>query len=192
MKVDTRDFGPAVAAVAGSGAQALMAWVTGSPATGLALEFRSSGPNIPMVAGIGAASPAFVDEVGPGADGIVVAASLVAVERDLPPSATRTVIAALTEPFERRHGAPPSQFAVDGYTAVRLITGAVDAAGDDTPEAVQQAMNSLKCLTPEGEYHFSPTDHSGLDVHDVAVTVIRDGRFRLTPWSHAQLLRHLK
>jgi branched-chain amino acid transport system substrate-binding protein len=65
VKVDTRDFGPTVAAIAHSGAQALMAWVTGPPATGLALAFRSAGLSIPMVAGIGAASPAFVDEVGP-------------------------------------------------------------------------------------------------------------------------------
>lgn len=191
VKVDTRDFGPAVAAVAESSAQALMAWVTGPPATGLALAFRSAGLSIPMVAGLGAASPTFVAEVGPGADGIIVATSLVGVESDLPPSATRTVIATLTEPFERRYGAPPSQFAVDGYTAAKLIAAAVEAAGDDAPQAVQQAMDSLTCLTPEGEYHFSTTDHSGLDANDVAVAVIRDGRFRLTPWSHAQLLGHL-
>ncbi|MBP3084015.1 ABC transporter substrate-binding protein [Mycolicibacterium fortuitum] len=192
VKVDTRDFGPTVAAIAHSGAQALMAWVTGPPATGLALAFRSAGLSIPMVAGIGAASPAFVDEVGPRADGIIVAASLVGVERDLPPSAIRAVIADLTEPFERSHGAPPSQFAVDGYTAVTLIAAALGAAGDDAAQAVQQAMESLICLTPEGEYHFTPTDHSGLRTHDVAVAVIRDGRFRLTPWSYAELRRHLK
>ncbi|OLP03420.1 hypothetical protein BVU76_04775 [Mycolicibacterium porcinum] len=192
VKVDTENFGPAVAEVAESGAQALMAWVTGPPATGLALAFRSAGLSIPMVAGLGAASPSFVTEVGPGADGIVVATSLVSVVSDLPPSATRTVIAALTEPFEIRHGAPPSQFAVDGYTAAKLIATAVEAAGDDAPQAVQQAMDSLTCLTPEGEYHFSPTDHSGLDANDVAIAVIRDGRFRLTPWSRDELLRHLK
>lgn len=192
VKVDTLDFGPVVAAIAASGAQALMAWVTGPPATGLALAFRAAGPSIPMVAGIGAASPAFVDEVGAGAEGIIVATSLVAVERDLPPSATRAVIAGLTEPFQRLHGAPPSQFAVDGYTAVRLIAGAVDAAGEDAPHAVQRAMDSLTCLTPEGEYNFSPTDHAGLNASDVAVAVIHDGRFRLTPWSHDQLRRHLE
>ncbi|WP_049925547.1 ABC transporter substrate-binding protein [Mycolicibacterium septicum] len=192
VKVDTEDFGPAVAEVAASGAQALMAWVTGPPATGLASAFRSAGLDIPMVAGLGAASPAFVAEVGPGADGIIVATSLVVVEADLPRSATRTAIATLTEPFERRHGVPPSQFAVDGYTAVKLIAGALDAAGDDAPQAVRQAMDSLTCLTPEGEYRFSRTDHSGLDANDVAVAVIRDGRFRLTPWSRGELLRHLK
>lgn len=192
VRVDTLDFGPAVAAVDQSGAHALMAWVTGPPATGLAREFRTAGLGIPMVAGLGAATPAFVEEVGPDADGIVVATSLVGVASDLPASATRAAITALTEPFEQRHGVPPSQFAVDGYTAVSLIAAAVEAADDAAPRAVREAMDSLTCLTPEGEYHFSPTNHSGLDVNDVAVAVIRDGRFRLTPWSRSELHRHLK
>ncbi|QZH68727.1 ABC transporter substrate-binding protein [Mycolicibacterium farcinogenes] len=192
VKVDSRDFGPVVAAIAAAGAQASMGWVTGPPATGLALAFRSAGLSIPLVAGLGAASPAFADEVGPASDGIVVATSLVAVASDLPPSQTRTAVAALTGPFELRHGVPPSQFAVDGYTAVKLIAAAIEAGGDDAPDAVQRAMESLTCLTPEGEYHFTPTDHAGLGANDVAVAVIRDGRFRLTPWSHDQLRRHLK
>ncbi|MHC9292405.1 ABC transporter substrate-binding protein [Mycobacterium sp. LTG2003] len=192
VKVDTEDFDPTVTAVAESGAQALMAWVTGPPATGLARAFGAARLDIPFVAGIGAASPAFVEAVGSGADGLIVATSLVGVETDLPPSETRTAISALTEPFGRRHGSPPSQFAVDGYTAAKLIAAAIDSAGDDEPHAVQRAMESLSCLTPEGEYNFSHADHSGLDTDDVAIAVIRDGRFRLTPWSHARLRHHLK
>ncbi|MFN3005351.1 ABC transporter substrate-binding protein [Mycolicibacterium wolinskyi] len=192
VKVDTQDFAPTVAAAAESGAQTLMAWVTGPPATGLARAFRAAGLGIPFVAGIGAASPAFVEAVGPDADGFIVATSLVAVGADLPESMTRAVIAALTEPFIRRHGSPPSQFAVDGYTAAKLIAAALESAGDDDPKAVQRAMESLSCLTPEGEYSFSPADHSGLDGDDVAITVIRDGRFRLTSWSHDRMRNQLK
>ncbi|TXI65918.1 ABC transporter substrate-binding protein [Mycolicibacterium mageritense] len=191
FEVDTEDFTPTVISIAQSGAQALMAWVTGPPAIGLALAYRAARLNIPMVAGLGAASPAFVDAVGPGADGIIVATSLVSVRSDLPPSPIRTAISALSDPFERRHGRPPSQFAVDGYTAVQLIAAAVESAGDDDAHAVQRAMDSLRCLTPEGEYHFSPANHSGLDANDVAVAVIRDRQFRLTPWSYDKLCQHL-
>lgn len=80
---------------------------------------------------------------------------------------------------------------MDGYTAVQLIAAAVESAGDDDAHAVQHAMDSLRCLTPEGEYHFSPANHSGLDANDVAVAVIRDGQFRLTSWSYDQLCKHL-
>jgi branched-chain amino acid transport system substrate-binding protein len=191
VRVDTEDFAPTLAAVADSGAQALMAWVTGPPATGLARAFRAAGADIPLVAGLGAASPAFVSGVGAAADGIVVATSLVSVRADVPPSATRTAIESLTEPFERRHGVAPSQFAVDGYTATMLIAAAVDAAGTDAPAAIRRAMESLSCRTPEGQYNFSPTDHSGLVADDVAIAVIRDGDFRLTEWSRDRLRAHL-
>jgi branched-chain amino acid transport system substrate-binding protein len=192
FKVDTQDFGSTVAAVAESGAQALMAWVTGPPATGLALAFRAARLGIPFVAGLGAASPAFVEAVGSDAEGLIVATSLVGVREDLPESATLTAVTALTEPFERRHGSPPSQFAVDGYTAAKLISAAIDSAADDNPRAVQRAMESLSCQTPEGEYNFSPADHAGLSANDVAISVIRDGRFRLTSWSLDRLCNRLK
>ncbi|MHA3022023.1 ABC transporter substrate-binding protein [Mycobacterium sp. BMJ-28] len=192
IRVDTENFAPTLAAIEESNAQAVMAWVTGPPATGLALAASAAGLTIPMVAGLGAASPAFVESVGPAADGIIVATSLVGVSSDLPRSQTRTVIDAVTEPFVRRHGAPPSQFAVDGYTAAVLIAAAVETAGTDAPHAIQQAMDSLSCLTPEGEYNFSPDDHSGLVADDVAIAAIRDGGFHLTPWSRERLRKHLK
>lgn len=191
VRVDTQDFGPALRAVAGSGAQAIMAWVTGPPAVGLARAFRAAGLSMPMVAGLGAASPAFVSAVGAQADGIVVATSLVSVRQDLPLSATRTAIDSFVEPFVRRHDAPPSQFAVDGYTATMLIAAAVEAAGTDAPDAIRRAMESLSCRTPEGQYNFSATDHCGLVADDVAVAIIRDGAFRLTEWSRDRLRAHL-
>ena len=192
IRVGTTNFAPILAAVGKSGAQAVMAWVTGPPATGFASAAKTSGLTIPLVAGLGAASPAFVASVGPAADGIIVATSLVGVGSDLPPSATRTAIDALTEAFGRRHGGPPSQFAIDGYTAAVLIAAAVEVAGTESRQAIQEAMTSLRCLTPEGEYNYSPNDHSGLDADDVAIAVIRDGRFRLTPWSRDKLREHLK
>lgn len=192
FKVDNADFSPTINAIAASGAQAIMAWVTGPPANGLGKAYADSGLTIPMVAGLGAASPAFVDAVGAGAEGIVVATSLVGVGSDLPESQTREAISELTEPFQEQHGHLPSQFAVDGYTAVKLIAAAIEEAGTDDPIAIQKTMDSLTSLTPEGEYNFSPTNHSGLGAEDVAVAVIRDGKFRLTPWSHQQLSQSLK
>ena len=144
-----------------------------------------------MVMGIGAASPGFVDSVGPAAEGIIVGTSLASIGSDVPEPTMRLTIEALTAPFEQRHGALPSQFAVDGYIAAKLITAAIESAGTDDRGAVRDAMETLTCLTAAGRYAFSPTDHSGLDVDDVAVAVIRDGRFRLTPWSAGRLREHL-
>lgn len=164
VNVDTADFGPAVHRVAQSTAQAAMAWVTGPPATGLARAFRTAGFSIPLVMGIGAASPGFVDSIGPVADGIIVGTSLASVGSDVPASATLREIEALTKPFRERHGALPSQFAVDGYIAAKLIAAAVEAAGTADRDAVRDAMETLTCVTAAGRYTFTTTDHSGLNV----------------------------
>jgi branched-chain amino acid transport system substrate-binding protein len=161
VHVDTADFGPAVRRLAESSAQALMAWVTGPPATGLALAFRAAGLSMPMVMGIGAASPGFVDSVGPAADGIIVGTSLASIGSDVPEPTMRLTIEALTAPFEQRHGALPSQFAVDGYIAAKLIAAAVEAAGTADRDAVRDAMETLTCVTAAGRYTFTTTDHSG-------------------------------
>ncbi|OBJ38694.1 hypothetical protein A5630_29430 [Mycolicibacterium mucogenicum] len=190
VHVDTADFGPAVRRLAESSAQALMAWVTGPPATGLARAFRAAGLGMPLVMGIGAASPGFVDSIGTAANDILVGTSLTSVGSDLPEPTLRRTIEALTAPFEQRHGALPSQFAVDGYIAAKLIAAAIEAAGTEDRDAVRDAMETLTCMTAAGRYAFSPNNHSGLDVDDVAVAVIRDGRFRLTPWSAGRLREH--
>jgi branched-chain amino acid transport system substrate-binding protein len=71
--------------------------------------------------------------------------------------------------------------------AVKLIAAAVEQAGSDEPAAVQRALDRLSLVTPQGEYRYLPTDHSGLRVDDVAITEIRRGRFVLTAWSKKRM-----
>ena len=189
VKVDTTDFGPVLQAVSRSGAQALMAWVTGPPAVGLAKYRGRSGVDLPLYLSHGAASPAFVQAVGDAAEGITVATSLAAVAPQLPESNTRRVALVMTQSFERAYGHLPSQFAIDGYVAVKLIAAAISQAGSDEPAAVQRALDRLSLVTPQGEYRYSQTNHSGLRVDDVAITEIRQGRFVLTAWSKERLTR---
>jgi branched-chain amino acid transport system substrate-binding protein len=187
VKVDTTDFGPALQTVSSSGAQALMAWVTGPPAVGLAKYRGQSGVHLPLYLSHGAASPAFVQAVGDAAEGITVATALAAVAPQLPDSNTRRVALAMTQSFEKAYGHLPSQFAIDGYVAVKLIAAAIEQAGSDEPAAVQRALDRVDLVTPQGEYRYSPSDHSGLRVDDVAITEIRQGRFVLTAWSKKRM-----
>jgi branched-chain amino acid transport system substrate-binding protein len=187
VKVDTTDFGAALQAVSSSGAQALMAWVTGPPAVGLAKYHGRSGVHLPLYLSHGAASPAFVQAVGDAAEGITVATALAAVAPQLPESNARRVALAMTQSFEKAYGHLPSQFAIDGYVAVKLVAAAIEQAGSDEPTAIQRALDHLNLVTPQGEYRYSPTDHSGLRVDDVAITEIRQGHFVLTAWSKERM-----
>ena len=60
------------------------------------------------------------------------------------------------------------------------------------PQDIQRALNNLTLLTPEGEYRYTPQDHAGLGVDDVAITQVRGGQFVPTDWSQQQLANTLK
>jgi branched-chain amino acid transport system substrate-binding protein len=95
-------------------------------------------------------------------------------------------------PFQKANGYYPPQFALDGYNAVKLIAAAIEKAGSTDPAEIQKAMENLTLQTPEGEYTYTPSDHSGLTVDDVAIAEVQDGEFHLTDWSKEQLSQTLK
>jgi branched-chain amino acid transport system substrate-binding protein len=75
---------------------------------------------------------------------------------------------------------------------VQLIAAAIKQAGNANPQDIQRALSNLTLLTPEGEYRYTPQDHAGLGVDDVAITVVRGGEFVPTDWSQQQLANTLK
>ncbi|HEX4247504.1 MAG TPA: ABC transporter substrate-binding protein, partial [Pseudonocardia sp.] len=187
----TTDFGGLLSAVAGSGAQGLMVWATGPPPVAITGPFAGAGLGIPLVMSHGAATRDYLAGAGAAAEGVVVATSLAVAGPALPDSPVRDTVLRMAGPFTELHGRYPSQFAFDGYGAVRLIAAAIERAGSDEPRSIQRELTRLTLLTPEGRYRYTPTDHAGLRVDDVAVTVVRDGAFALTDWSRTQLERTL-
>jgi branched-chain amino acid transport system substrate-binding protein len=186
VRVDTADFGPVLAAISAARPQAIMGWLTGPPAIGFVKAYGESAVRVPLYMSHGVASPAFLGTVGAAADGVTVAVPLAMVAAQLPESPIRSAGLEMTRSFEHTYGRAPSLFAVDGYVAVRLIAAAIERAGSGDPIAIRHALDHLTLATPEGEYRYSPKDHSGLAVDAVAVAEVRAGRFELTQWSRAQ------
>ncbi len=50
-------------------------------------------------------------------------------------------------------------------------------------------MKSLTLLTPNGQYRYSATDHSGLTRDFISVNVVSGGKLVPTPWAKEQLVR---
>ncbi|MBB1156948.1 ABC transporter substrate-binding protein [Amycolatopsis dendrobii] len=180
----TTEFAALFERVRGSGAQAVMAWVTGPPAVELV---RQRPRDLPLLMSHGNSDRRFLDLAGPAAEGVVAAASLGVVARDLPESPVRDAAVALANAFEARHGYAPSLYTVDGYTAVKLLAAAVAAAGSADPSQVRDALEAVEVITPQGEYRYTATDHHGLTARHVAVTVVDGGRFVPTPWCRDEL-----
>ncbi len=192
FETGTTNISPVCTHVRDSGAQGLMVWATGAPAVILTKQFATSGLRMPLVMSHAEASSLYTQPAGPAAEGVIVASSLAVVGPRLPDSRQKQVVLAMAQPFQQKNGIYPPQFAFDGYCAVQLIAAAIKQAGNANPQDIQRALSNLTLLTPEGEYRYTPQDHAGLGVDDVAINVVRGGAFVPTDWSQQQLAGVLK
>ncbi len=107
--------------------------------------------------------------------------------RVLPDGAQKDAISELTGPFASTHGYAPPQFAADGYSGVKLLAAAIQHAGSTDTSKIQKALEKLTLTTPNGTYHYSATDHSGLSSKYISIDVVDSGTFQPTGWAAAQL-----
>lgn len=182
--VDTTDFGPLWSRVAEAGVEGIMAWATGPPAVELV---RQRPIELPFAMSHGNSNQRFLDAAGEAAEGVIAAAYLGLVADELPASEVAEAATSFAEAFKTVHGRFPSSYAIDGYTAVKLIAAAVLKAGSGDPKFVRDALEEVDVVTPQGRYRYSATNHHGLNADQVAVTVIKDGKFVLTDWSSSEL-----
>lgn len=187
FQTDATEFGAVFGHVRGSKAQALVVWATGAPAVALTKQYASAGLDIPLVLTGAQASKLFLDPVGAAAEGVVVASSIGVVGPELPDGKQKTAIDDLTTAFSDEYGYPPPQFAQDGWSAVQLLVAAIEKAGSTEPDAIRGALESLKLVTPNGEYAYSKDDHAGLGPRFISVNTVTQGAFRPTDWASAQL-----
>ncbi|MDN5858977.1 MAG: ABC transporter substrate-binding protein [Pseudonocardia sp.] len=192
FETTTSNFSAVFTHVRDSGAQGLMVWATGAPAVIITKQFAASGLDMPLVMSHAEASTLYTEPTAQAAEGVIVASSLAVIGPELPESELKAVVLAMAERFQKEHGYYPPQFAFDGYCAVKLIAAAIEKAGSAEPEAIQQALGNLTLLTPEGRYQYTPENHSGLGVDDVAVNVVQGGNFVPTEWSRQKLAEKLK
>ncbi|MGH3504079.1 MAG: ABC transporter substrate-binding protein [Nocardioidaceae bacterium] len=192
FETSSTNFSSVFTHIRGSGAQGLMVWATGSPAVILTKQFASAGLDMPLVMSHAEASTLYTKPAGQAANGVIVPSSLGVVGPQLPDSKIKTAAVKMAKPFTKANGYYPPQFALDGYNAVKIIAAAIEKAGSADPEKIQDAMENLSLETPEGQYNYSPSNHAGLVVDDVAITTVQKGDFVLTDWSKKQLSQTLK
>ena len=187
FQTDATEFGALIGHVRSSGAQAFVVWATGAPAVALTKQYATAGVDVPLVLTGAQASKLFLEPVGAAAEGVTVASSIGVVGPDLPDGKQKDAISELTTSFSEKYGYPPPQFAQDGYSAVKLLVAAIEKAGGTEPEQIREALESLKLVTPNGEYAYSKTNHGGLGPEFISINTVTQGTFRPTEWASEQL-----
>ncbi|MEU7741887.1 ABC transporter substrate-binding protein [Nonomuraea sp. NPDC049158] len=185
----TSDFSPLFTHVRGSAAEALVFWGSGAPGVTAAKQYAAAGLKVPLFLTASQASKLWLEPMGAAAEGMTVQSAIGVVGEQLPDGKQKQVIEQMAKPYQQKYGYPPPQFAQDGYSASLLLFEAIKKAGGTDKAKIQQALESMDLITPNGRFRYSPTDHSGLSPEYISVNTVKNGQFITTPWAKAQLAK---
>ncbi|MBT2234319.1 ABC transporter substrate-binding protein [Nonomuraea sp. NEAU-A123] len=185
----TSDFSPLFTHVRGSAAEALVFWGSGAPGVTAAKQYAAAGLKVPLFLTASQASKLWLEPMGAAAEGMTVQSAIGVVGEQLPDGKQKQVIEQMAKPYQQKHGYPPPQFAQDGYSASLLLFEAIKKAGGTDKAKVQQALETMDLVTPNGRFRYSPTDHSGLSPEYISVNTVKNGQFITTSWAKAQLAK---
>ncbi|MFD1537392.1 ABC transporter substrate-binding protein [Nonomuraea guangzhouensis] len=185
----TSDFSPLFTHVRGSAAQALVFWGSGAPGVTAAKQYAAAGLKVPLFLTASQASKLWLEPMGAAAEGMTVQSAIGVVGEQLPDGKQKQVIEQMAKPYQQKHGYPPPQFAQDGYSASLLLFEAIKKAGSTDKAKIQQALETMDLVTPNGRFRYSPTDHSGLSPEYISVNTVKNGQFITTAWAKAQLAK---
>jgi branched-chain amino acid transport system substrate-binding protein len=185
------DFSPIFTHVRSTDAQALVAWASGAPGVTLAKQYPTSGLKLPLFMTGSQASKLWLDPVGTASEGVYVESAIGVVADTLSEGKLKSAVKEMSDPFTQKYGYAPPQFAMDGYSGVKLLAAALTKAGTDR-EKLRDALETLTLVTPAGQYTYSATDHSGLRPTDISVNQVKGGKFVPTEWSATRLAETVK
>lgn len=187
-RADTSVSGQALKLVAAN-PDAILVGASGTGAALPQVELRDRGYKGPIYQTHGAVSFAFIKIAGPAAEDVLMASGPVMVPEDQPDAAlTKKPGLALDTAYEAKYGPNTrTQFAAHIYDSMLVLQAAVPlamkSAKPGTPEFHAALKNALETVgdvpASQGVYHFTPTDHEGLDERARVLLTVKDGKFQL-------------
>ncbi|HET9933411.1 MAG TPA: ABC transporter substrate-binding protein [Polyangiaceae bacterium] len=189
FETSTNDFSPIFTHLKGAPAQAFVFWGTGPSGVTVTKQYAASGLKVPLFMTPAQASKLWIDPVGAAGEGVTVLSAIGVVGEYLPDGPQKQIIQRMAAPYQEKHGYPPPQFAQDGYSACLLLFEAIKKADSTERPKIQQALETLSMVTPNGAYKYTPTDHSGLTRDYISVNVVREGKLVPTDWAKEKLAR---
>ena len=187
----TSDFSPLFTHVKASKAQAFLFWGTGPSGVTVTKQYAAANIKLPLLMTPSQASKLWLEPVGTAGEGVTVLSAIGVVGEYLPDGPQKRVIAEMATPYQAKYGYSPPQFAQDGYSACLLLFEAIRKANSTKHDDVQKSLEHLTLLTPNGQYHYAPTDHSGLTRDFISVNVVTGGKLVPTAWAKEQLVHTL-
>ncbi|MBN1418254.1 MAG: ABC transporter substrate-binding protein [Planctomycetes bacterium] len=177
---DAEAFDAALDRIRRSGARAILNWSIVRGQTIVPQDMRRLGIDLPLYQSHGFANEAFIAACGPAAEGTVFPASPVVAPEVLPDDdARKAVCLRYRDAYRARYGEPASAFGGHAYDALRLLFGAIEAAGTDRARIRAALERQGAVAGTAGVFRITPEDHSGLTKECFLMFAVRGGRFVL-------------
>jgi len=176
----TTDFTPHMLKLRQADADANIIWGI-PPAVALAQKaYVELGLTAPVMQSHGIGNKVFLETAGAAANGVLSPLGRLLVYDQLPANdPQKGVIDAFVAGYSQAYGSTPSSFAGNAYDAVNLAVDAFKAVGTDK-QAVRDHIEGLQDFHGvTGTFSFSPSNHSGLDKHAMAIVSVKDGAWVL-------------
>jgi len=165
----TKDFGPYLTKAQAADPDGIFVFYAGGEAIAFVKQYGAFGlaPDIPLYGSGFLTSPLYVNAEGEGAIGVITSLHYV-------PTLDTPENKAFVDLFAAKFERPPSEFAVQGYDAARLLMGAVDAGATDRA-SLAAALPKVEYVGPRGPMKIDPATNNVVQNIYVYETVQGDG-----------------
>jgi branched-chain amino acid transport system substrate-binding protein len=181
------DFTTVLAKVRSSGAEAVFLWVAGPAAVAMTKQFAAAKLGDTKLIMTGAqASTLYTEPAGAAGNGAIVNGYNAVIGEYLPPGPLKNSYDRLAAEIKAKYNTTPAQFTCDAASGAELLFEAMKRAPKLTPASITDTLNNLSLLTPNGRYTYTPTNHEGAVIQNIAVFEVRDGKFVPTAWQEKQ------
>ena len=150
----TRDFGPYLTNAKAANPDGIYVFYAGGEAISFVKQYGSFGlaPALPLYGAGFLTSPLYVNAQGDAALGVTTALHYV-------PTLNTAENKAFVKAFTAKHDRAPSEYAVQGYDAARLLMGAIDAGGKDRA-SIARLLPTVKYTGPRGPLEIDPATNN--------------------------------
>jgi branched-chain amino acid transport system substrate-binding protein len=167
--------------IRGAAPDAVICWGTNPGPAVVAKNRVQLGMSTPLYMSHGVASKKFIELAGEAAEGLYLPAGKLTVAAQLPEAdPQKALLVAYAKAYEDRFKAPASAFGGYAYDGLMLVAKAIETAKDAAPASIRDNLEKIDGFPGiSGVFHFSPTDHNGLDETAFVMVTITGGDFRL-------------
>lgn len=171
---DATDFTPQLVKVRNSNPDAIVFWGAATAPGLVVRQMRSLGITLPVLAGGGIVSPAFIKIAGDATKNVYATSNL-------DPSGTSADQRKLTQLYTQAYHAPLVLFAAQAWDAAHIVFAALQNAGGDGNHMADWLIARHPIAGVQGTFRFTSVDHNGLRVSDIHVLSVQNGRWTNAP-----------